>query len=108
VRVEDDGSTVADNQFSGDQSSAAFPASEAVLIGTKYRTETLHQPVSGTVVTGNRATLGGVAAPYAWIHGEVGTMFTDDLAGGTPASLVPGTQPPINLFLFVASFTVAS
>jgi parallel beta-helix repeat protein len=108
VRVEDDGNTVADNQFSGDLSSATFPASEAVLIGTKYRTETLHQPVSGTVVTGNRAALGGVATPYAWIHGETGTTFTDDLAAGTPASLGPGTQPTINLFLFVASFTVAS
>jgi parallel beta-helix repeat protein len=108
VRVEDDGNTVSDNQFSGDHASAAFPASEAVLIGTKYRTETLGQPVSGTVVTGNRATLAGVATPYAWIHGQTGTTFTDDLAGGEPATLGPGTQPTINLFLFVLSFSVAS
>jgi parallel beta-helix repeat protein len=108
VRVEDDGNTVSDNQFSGDHASAAFPASEAVLIGTKYRTETLGQPVSGTVVTGNRATLAGVSTPYAWIHGQTGTTFTDDLAGGAPATLGPGTQPTINLFLFVLSFSVAS
>jgi hypothetical protein len=70
VRVEDDHATVTGNQFVG-----AKPSQYAVVVGTPYRTRVLGRPVTGTVVTPNRATITGNASPYRWVDGV--TDFTD-------------------------------
>lgn len=99
VRVEDDNTLVTGNQFAN-----TSPTAMAVLVGTQYRTTELAQPVSGTTVTGNQASIANNPSPYAWIHGEVGTTFSGNLSYGSPATLDPGTQPRINPFLFVVKF----
>jgi parallel beta-helix repeat protein len=102
VRVEDDGNRVERNSFFSDRSGA-----QAVLVGTKSRTQFLLQPVANTVIADNHALIPANAEPYRWIHGHAGTVFEGNLryaesaAAGTPAALVQGTQPRINPFLFV-------
>ena len=105
VRVEDDDNRVLANRFEDATSpGSAPPPVEAVLVGTKYRTEVLGQPVTGTVVEGNRSDLSGVASPYAVIHGETDTTFRHNWSTGRQvAALVPGVQPVINPILFVIS-----
>jgi hypothetical protein len=95
VRVEDDRATVTDNRFS-----SLGAGDQAVLIGTKERTNVLGRPVTGTVVTGNRATITGNPDPYHWIWGHTGTTYSDNRSDGTAAPLTEGVQPTINPFLF--------
>ncbi len=107
VRVEDDRSRVEDNWFFADD-----PAAKAILLGTKERTLRLGEPVEGTDVSGNHAVLRASDDPFAWIHGHRGTRFEGNLdhsanPAGAPAELVPGTQPPIDPFLFVITFWAA-
>jgi hypothetical protein len=64
VRVEDDDATITRNQFVGSRASQY-----AVVVGTPYRTRVLDHPVTGTVVTGNRAAITGNASPYRWVDG---------------------------------------
>lgn len=90
VRVEDDDNSVTANTFVGDRADATHPAAEAVLVGTKERTQVLGRPVTGTVVGDNTADLVGVSDPYTWIYSPV-------------AGLAPGVAPPIDAFLMVAS-----
>lgn len=101
VRIEDDLSRIEDNWFFADD-----PSAVAVLVGSRERTLRLGEPVGGTVVSGNHAALRGADRPFAWIHGHQGTRFENnvDHASGEPADLVPGTQPPIDPFLFVVTF----
>jgi hypothetical protein len=95
IRVEDDATTVEGNRFSD-----VNPSHQAIIVGTKERTNVLGQPVTDTVITGNRADISGNAAPYRWIWGQENTTFTDNLSQQSPASLTEGTQPTINPFLF--------
>ena len=95
IRVEDDATTIEDNRFSDFD-----PSHQAIIVGTKERTNVLAQPVKDTVITGNRADISGNATPYRWIWGQTNTTFTDNLSQQTPAALTEGTQPTINPFLF--------
>jgi len=96
VRVEDDGAVVADNVFT-----SSDPAHQAVVIGTRFRTDALGQPVDGTAITGNQAAIAGSASPYRWIHGHAGTTFAGNRSHGRVAGLCEGEQPPIGPFVFV-------
>jgi hypothetical protein len=95
IRVEDDATTIEGNHFSDFD-----PTHEAILIGTKERTNVLGRPVQGTTITGNRADISGNATPYHWIWGQADTTFTDNLSRQDPTTLTEGTQPTINPFLF--------
>jgi hypothetical protein len=95
IRVEDDATTIDGNRFSD-----VDPSHEAILVGTKERTNVLAQPVKDTVITANRADITGNANPYRWIWGQTNTTFADNLSGPDPATLTEGTQPTINPFLF--------
>lgn len=103
VRVEDDGNRIEANRIVGTD-----PAGEAVLIGTKYRTEVLAQPVAGTEVVDNQSTVDGNPSPYRWIHGHTGTTFSGnqqvDGSQFVPSQLVAGQQPTMNPHLFVIDF----
>jgi len=99
VRVEDDGTVVDANTFTSDRATH-----EAVIVGTKRRTRFLAEPVSGTVLTANVATIAGNPDPFTWIHGHVLTTESGNLADGLPSALAPGTQPTVNPWLFVVRF----
>ena len=101
VRVEDDDTQVLDNAFT-----SSDPAAAAVIVGTKDRTEVLGEPVTGTVVRGNRSSIVGNAFPYRWIHGVVGTTFTANRSLGAGVGWCAGVQPPITPFLFVLRLQV--
>ncbi len=96
VRVEDNGTTVEGNRISSND-----PAARGVLIGTKWRTQVLAQPVDTTSISGNTVTIPNPAAAYGWVHGHTNTAFGPNLVNGTPATLTAGTQPTINAWLFV-------
>lgn len=94
VRVEDDGTTVTHNRFIGDAADPTFPAAEAILVGTKWRTTILGSPVIDTHLVDNSFDeLLGVEHPATWIYAPV---------DGLPA----GVAPPIDAFLMVASIRV--
>jgi hypothetical protein len=102
VRIEDDRATVEGNTFANTN-----PASVAVVVGSRQRTELLDDPVDGTTVVGNVATAAAGRDAYVWVHGEESTTFSGNTTNGaaTPA-LVEGTQPPQDPFLMVKDFWV--
>jgi len=101
VRVEDDGAVVEDNEFSGDD-----PAQQAIVVGTRSRTEALGAPVDGTAITGNRASLAGVRNPYRWIHGHENTTFVGNESAGRVVGLCEGVPPPMGPWVFVVAYEV--
>jgi parallel beta-helix repeat protein len=102
VRVEDDGTQVIDNAFTG-----TGPDRHAIVVGTPYRTEVLGRPVTGTVLRGNQADIDGNDSPYRWVHGHVGTTDVDNLALGAPATLCEGRPLPRQLFVMVIAVAPA-
>lgn len=107
VRIEDDSSRVSDNWFLAEE-----PGAQAVILGTKHRSEVLAEPVRDTVISRNHALVVGNDTLYRWIHGHVATTFDDnrshlaDVEQGVAVELVPGEPPPIDPFLFVIRFWV--
>lgn len=101
VRVEDDGAEVTDNEFV-----SADAIDEAIVVGTRYRTQALSQPVDGTVVTGNVANIAGSPNPYRWVWGHTNTTFQDNQSLGRLVSLCEGVQPPVGPFVMTVSFEV--
>lgn len=99
VRVEDDGNRIEANAFAGTTRSS-------VMIGTKERTAVLGRPVDRTVVVDNVSD-GPTPEPYAWVYGHTGTTFTGNRTNGVASSLVGGTPPVINPFLFVKDVFLA-
>jgi parallel beta-helix repeat protein len=99
VRVEDDNATVSDNQFT-----SADAIDEAIVVGTRYRTEALSQPVDGTVITGNVANVTGSPNPYRWIWGHTNTTFSNNQSLGEVVSLCEGVQPPVGPFVMTVAF----
>ena len=102
VRVEDDDNQILNNQFSGDG------AQQAVLIGTPVRTAALGQPVTGTIVTGNIATIPANPNPYRWVHGHTNTTFSNNLSLGRPSGLCEGLEPARGPFVMTVAFLVAT
>lgn len=98
VRVEDDDNQILANQFSGDG------AQQAVVIGTPLRTSALGQPVSGTVVSGNVATIAANPNPYRWVHGHTNTTFSGNQSLGRLAGLCEGLAPARGPFVMTLAF----
>jgi parallel beta-helix repeat protein len=88
IRIEDDRTTVEDNVFTGSDASE-----QAVLVGTKYRTSALDQPVAGTTITGNSAAIAGNLNPYRWLYGHIGTTFDGNTSLGREVGLCEGVEP---------------
>lgn len=101
VRVEDDGNTVSANQFSGDG------PQQAVVIGTEHRTTVLGLPVTGTVLTGNTASIPSNPHPYRWIHSPRATTVSGNQSGAQPANVCIGVQPWTGPFVMTVGFTPA-
>jgi parallel beta-helix repeat protein len=99
IRVEDDRSTIEDNTFGGSD-----PAQVAILVGTRFRTPHLNQPVDETTITGNRSTIAGNRNPYRWVHGHTDTTFDDNWALERPVGFCEGVEPRRNLMIFVLAF----
>jgi parallel beta-helix repeat protein len=101
VRVEDDRTVVEGNRFTGDD-----PAQLAVVVGTRWRTERLGEPVAGTVLASNRTEIAGNPSPYRWVYGQEDTVFTGNTALGHPAGFCQAPPIPSNPFLFVRAFVL--
>ncbi len=101
VRVEDDHAVVTDNEFASPDA-----IDEAIVVGTRYRTQALSQPVDGTVITGNTATIAGSPNPYRWIWGHSNTTFSDNQSLGRTVSLCEGVQPPVGPFVMTVDLQV--
>jgi parallel beta-helix repeat protein len=103
IRVEDDGNRIEGNTFEG-----STPDRHAVIVGTPFRTTVLGRPVTGTELVGNASTIAGNAHPYRWVHGHEGTVDDGNTAGGVPAALCAGVEPPRSLFVFVVAVAAAT
>ncbi len=98
IRVEDDDTVIEGNAFTSGESRDI-----AVIVGTKFRTEALGDPVSGTDMSGNRSDIPQSPAPYVWIHGHEGTQFVANTSHGRRSYLRPGKQPKMEPFLLTES-----
>jgi len=102
VRVEDDDAVVEDNEFTSDD-----PAHQAIVVGTKYRTEALAQPVAGATITGNEAFIAGNVNPYRWVFGHTGTTFSGNASHGRVVGWCEGVPPVVGPFVMVVHFVAA-
>jgi len=102
VRVEDDDNQILNNQFTGDG------AQQAILIGTPIRTAALDEPVTGTIVTGNTASIPANPSPYRWVHGHINTTFANNLSLGAPADLCKGLEPARAIVVMTIAFVFAT
>lgn len=98
VRVEDDDAEVTGNTFTSDDA-----IDQAIVVGTRYRTTELAQPVDGTVVTGNTANIAGSPNPYRWIWGHTNTTFDDNTSLGREVGMCEGVQPPVGPFVMTVA-----
>lgn len=96
VRVEDDDTKVVGNRFVGSNA-----GDYAVVAGTPYRTTVLNRPVSGTVITANRATITDNASPYRWVDGQTATTFSDNRSAGAVVGWCRSIDLPRGIFVFV-------
>ncbi|MCB0831220.1 MAG: right-handed parallel beta-helix repeat-containing protein [Solirubrobacterales bacterium] len=94
VRVEDDGTKVTGNSFSGTDA-----GDYAVMIGTPYRTSLLEQPVSGTELIDNESTIEGNQSPYRWVEGEADTTVSGNTALGEEAGICQSASIPRGPFV---------
>lgn len=101
VRVEDDGTTVRQNTFVGDA-----PGQYAVVVGTRFRGAVLDQPVRGTSIEGNRATIAGNPSPFRWAWGAADTSFVGNTASGAQASFCEIVPLPTGPFVMVLAFAL--
>jgi hypothetical protein len=101
VRVEDDGTTVRGNVFSGPD-----PSYHAVVVGTKWRTSELARPVTGTVLTGNRSDITDNPNPYRWTYGIGAATVRGNTALGRDTGICAAPPMPISLFVMVYAIAV--
>lgn len=94
VRVEDDGTRVISNVFTG-----ADAGHHAIVVGTPHRTTYLGEPVRDTIVLGNRSEIVGNPSPYRWVHGVASLTDVDNQALGAPAPMCEGVPLPRNPFV---------
>jgi parallel beta-helix repeat protein len=102
IRVEDDGNVIEDNEFT-----SSDPADQAVIVGTRFRTSALGQPVTDTAITGNTADIAGNVNPYRWTNGHENTVFTNNQSLGRVVGLCEGVEPFHGRFVFVVQFQFA-
>lgn len=101
VRVEDNTATVSANTFASTDT-----AHQAIIVGTRWRTEVLSEPVNGTIIEGNTAEISGNANPYRWIWNPTNSGFSNNTSLGSEVSWCEGVQPPIDPFLFVTEIVI--
>ncbi len=101
VRVEDDGARVSGNHFL-----AGDAGTYAVVVGTPYRTSLLGRPVTGTVLTGNRAWITGNASPYRWVDGETDSTVAANTANGRPVGWCRSTDLPRGPFVMALAIAL--
>jgi parallel beta-helix repeat protein len=101
VRVEDDGTKVVGNRFSGPDATY-----HAVVIGTPQRTTVLGEPVSGTLLARNRSSIRGNPNPYRWVEGERDTTVASNRALGRRAGICEGRTLPRGPFVMTLAWTV--
>jgi parallel beta-helix repeat protein len=94
IRVEDDGTDVLDNTFSGSSGSH-----HAIIVGTPYRTQYLDDPIRDTTVTGNVSRITGNPNPFRWVHGVENLVDQDNVALGNVTPFCEGMPPPRGPFL---------
>lgn len=96
IRVEDDGTTVADNVIT-----STDPDHHGIIVGTEFRTTVLGEPVADTELTGNRIAVAGNHHPIRWVHGYDGLTVLGNTAHGEPVGICEGEQPPRLSFIWV-------
>lgn len=101
VRVEDDGAAVTGNRFAGSDATH-----HAIFVGTPWRTEVLHHPVTNTVVRDNRSTIAGNQSPYRWVDGVEGLDARRNRALGRRARFCAAPDIPRRTFIFVDALAV--
>ncbi|RIK07232.1 MAG: hypothetical protein DCC49_10385 [Acidobacteria bacterium] len=101
VRVEDNTATVSGNTFTSTDT-----AHQAVIVGTRWRTDDLGVPVNGTLIEDNAAEISGNANPYRWIWNPTNSAFADNSSLGESVGWCEGGQPPIDPFLFVTEIVI--
>ncbi len=101
VRVEDDGTTIEANTFTGDGA-----GQYAVVVGTRYRGSALGRPVDGTRIVGNTATITGNPSPFRWAWGQAGTTFAANVAASAPAPFCEVAPLPTGPFVMVLAFAL--
>jgi parallel beta-helix repeat protein len=94
VRVEDDGTRVLYNRFTGPDE-----GHHAIIVGTPHRTSYLNEPVRNTVVAYNRSEIVGNTSPYRWVHGVTEFADVDNIALGKRTAFCEGVEPPRNPFV---------
>ncbi len=95
VRIEDNGTRVIGNKFYGGSN-----ANYAVVVGTRYRTSMLSEPVSGTSIIDNISNIPN-PSPYRWIYGQVDSKFQNNSSLNLFANWCPGKDLPLDPLLFV-------
>jgi len=101
VRVEDDHTTVTGNRFV-----APSAADYGVVVGTPYRTNVLHEPVSDTVVARNVSSIAGNPSPYRWVDGVAGLRDDRNLASGHLSPFCRAPDVPRGPFVMVYAFAL--
>jgi parallel beta-helix repeat protein len=96
IRVEDDGTQIVGNTFSGPDSGY-----HAVVVGTKWRTSELGQPVTNTVLSGNVSTIVGNHSPYRWTYGIGAIEVSLNRALGRVTDICAAPPMPVSLFVMV-------
>jgi parallel beta-helix repeat protein len=102
VRVEDDGSVIENNRFT-----STDPAHQAVVVGTRFRTSALGQPVTDTTVAGNDAEIAGNVNPYRWTNGHTNTTFASNTSLGRTVGLCEGVEPFHGRFVMMIDAIIA-
>jgi parallel beta-helix repeat protein len=101
VRVEDDGTKVLLNRFSGPDATH-----HAVVIGTPWRTSVLGKPVSNTTLLGNSSTIRANPFPYRWVEGQAATRAIGNRALGRPVGTCQGKTLPRGPFVMTLAFAL--
>jgi Right handed beta helix region len=101
VRVEDDGTKVLLNRFSGPDATH-----HAVVIGTPWRTSVLGKPVTGTALIANSSTIRANPDPYRWVEGQVNTVAIGNRALGRQVGVCQGKPLPRGPFVMTLAFAI--
>lgn len=102
IRVEANSSKIIGNSFFGDSLD-----NYAVIVGTPYRTQILHEPVANTILENNVSNLPN-PSPYRYQDGEINTTFKNNISQGIQSGWCESPDVPIDPFIFIYAFELAS